>query len=129
MDSPEQPDVPRPVRRDVDGWTSAIRCSDGQSSQQTQDVGSMLAHRLRGWPNIKPALDQRLVFVHTYSASWEILSCHYKYVLKIDNFRETVPTKKYRLTTKFVHFYIFPCENNKHTSSPRETFHTFSVSM
>ena len=35
-------------------------------SQQTRDVapmlGLMLAHRLRRWPNIKPALVQRLVF-------------------------------------------------------------------
>ena len=40
-------------------------------SQQTQDVDPMLAHCLRRWPSIKPALVQRLVFAELCSiARW-----------------------------------------------------------
>ena len=31
-------------------------------SQQTRDVDPPLVHRLRRWPNIKPTLNQRLIF-------------------------------------------------------------------
>ena len=34
--------------------------------QQAPNVGTMLAHRLRRWPNIVPTLGKRLVFAGIY---------------------------------------------------------------
>ena len=33
------------------------------SSRNQPNVGSMLAHRLRRWPNVEPALGESLMFV------------------------------------------------------------------
>ena len=37
-------------------------CLHTQQTRRRPNAGSMLAHRLRRWPSIKPALVQRLVF-------------------------------------------------------------------
>ena len=40
------------------------------------NVGLLLAHRLRRWPNSKPALDQRLVFAGMYTHPQSIIILH-----------------------------------------------------
>ena len=35
------------------------------NTKHSPSVGTMLAYRLRRWPNIVPALDERLVFAGT----------------------------------------------------------------
>ena len=37
--------------------------------EPSHNAGLMLAHRLRQWPSIKPALNERLVFAHFSSVS------------------------------------------------------------
>ena len=37
-------------------------CQHSQQTRRCPNAGPMLAHNLRRWPNIKPALVQRLMF-------------------------------------------------------------------
>ena len=55
-----------------------VACQQPQKTRRLSSAGPMLAHRLRRWPRIKPAVVQSLVFAGLRSIVWLTAGGDYK---------------------------------------------------